>query len=77
MLDDALTPAAVVGEQVRQSEPAGQIECGLDGLAHPGAGLVGAEQFDGKSMGLSSDALLERGDPSAQLSIRSRDTSGS
>ncbi len=38
----------------------------------PGAGLVGAEQFDGESMGLSSDALLERGDLGAQLSIRRR-----
>jgi hypothetical protein len=61
-VDDAAAAGAVVGQQVGQSELAGEFERRLDRLAHAGPGLVGAEQLDGDPVRLAADALLERGD---------------
>ncbi len=72
VVEDATAPAGVVGDGVGEPEAAHEVEGGLDELAHPGAGLVGAERLDGEPVGLAADAQLERRDRGVQRLVGPR-----
>src|SRR5699024_9057902 len=66
LLDDTSTPRGVVGEQMGQTQPPGQVEGGLNRFSGTGHGLVDAEELHGGPVDLPTDPLLHRNDVGTQ-----------
>ena len=67
-----LPPGGVVGDRVRQPEPAHQVEGRLDQLAHPRPVLVDTERVDRDPVGLATDPLLQGYDGRVQRLVGAR-----